>query len=326
MTTSRGPTPQDEPAPPTPSLRASRRPAEGRDPIVTRREHYRDLYAGPVRDGRPLGLVLGNCQAEALRVLLSGSPTFSWQLARVPPVHELEPDDLPALDRLLGACTLLLTQPVAADYRGLPLGAEQVSSRLTPGATVVRWPVVRHVGTFPWQATVRLPDGAEPPLVPYHDLRTLTGRAPRDPDLAAAAERSLQELARREQRDTDVGVSDALAGLGADAMHTLNHPGNAVLVLLARRVQEALGSPADATDPGRTLLGGIRTPLEPGVLDALGLDRRGAREHWLVDGQPVAAGTVERAQRDWYAQRPDAVAEGLVRYADVLPELGLADR
>ena len=291
---------------------------------MTRREHYRDLYAGPVRDGRPLGLIHGNCQAEAVRVLLSGSSTFGWQLARVPPVHELEPDDLPPLDRLLGACTLLLTQPVAADYRGLPLGAGQLSDRLAPGATVVRWPVVRHVGTFPWQATIRVPDGAEPPLVPYHDLRTLTGRTPRDPDLRAAAERSLQELARREQRDADVGVSDALTDLGADAMHTLNHPGNAVLVLLARRLQQAVGEPADATDPGRTLLGAVRTPLEAEVLSALGLDHGAARDHWLVGGHPVTAETVAAAHRDWYAQRPDAVAEGLARYADVLPELGLA--
>jgi hypothetical protein len=85
---------------------------------VSRTAHYQDFYGEPARDGRPLGLVHGNCQAEALRVLLAGSPTLPWQLLRVPPVHELEAGDLPHLDRLLAGATLLLAQPVRDGYRG----------------------------------------------------------------------------------------------------------------------------------------------------------------------------------------------------------------
>ena len=292
---------------------------------MSRRAHYRHFYDGfcdgAERDGRPLGFVHGNCQAEALRVVLAGSPTFPWQLVRVPPVHELEAADLPALGRLAGASSLLLAQPVRAGYRGLPLGTGELA--LEPAARVVRWPVVRDAGLHPFSAIVRVPDGAEPPLVPYHDLRTLTGRRPAGPDLVAAAAHSRTELARRERRDTDVAVSDLLPGLGAEAVHTLNHPGNGLLVALARRVQEALGVPADAADPGRVLLGGVRAPLEPAVLQALGLDPGAARPHWLVSGTPLADADVVAAQRAWYATRPDVVQAGLERYRDRLPLLGL---
>ena len=288
---------------------------------MSRRQHYADLYDGPRRDGRPLAVVHGNCQAGALQVLLSGAPAFGWQVTRVPPVHELTADDLPAYDRLLAASTLLLDQPVRDGYRGLPLGTSEVAARLAPGAVVVRWPVVRWQGLHPWQAIVRAVDGAEPPVVPYHDLRTLTGRTPVGADLVAAEAASRAELVRREVRDCDVAVSDLLTGAGA--VHTLNHPGNRLLLGLAHRVQALLGAPQDAADPGRVLLGEVRAPLEPEVLAALGLDPAEARDCWLVGGEQVAAAAVVQAHSAWYAGRPDVVEEGLSRYADRLVLLGL---
>lgn len=288
---------------------------------VSRREHYRDLYVGPTPDGRPYAVVHGNCQAEALRVLLAGAPGLPWQPVRVPPVHELTVEDLPAYDQLLAGCTLLVAQPVRAGYRDLPLGTAEVAGRLAPGAVVVRVPVVRWQGLHPWQAIVRAADGAEPPVVPYHDLRTLTGREPCGPDLVGAEALSRAELVRREVL-CDVPVSDLLHG--ADAVHTLNHPGNRVLLGLAHRVQALLGVPADAADPGRELLGGVRAPQDPGALAALGLDPAGARTTWRVGGAEVAEQDVARVQAAWYLKRPDVVAEGRRRHAERLELLGLA--
>lgn len=288
---------------------------------LSRRKHYRDFYDAPQPGDRPLALVHGNCQAESLRVLLDSSPGFGWQVIRVPPVHELEASDLPALDRLLSRCTLLVAQPVRDGYRGLPLGTAELAARSC--ATVVRVPIVRFTGLQPWSAIVRVPDGAEPPLVPYHDLRTLTGREPGPIDLVAVAQESVEELARRERRDADVGVSDLLIGLGTAAVHVLNHPGNTVLLALARRVQEALHRPADAADPGRELLGRIRAPLEPAVLTALGLADL-PRPGWVVDGEPLSAVEVRAAHRAFYAARPDVVTAGLARHGERLAALGLA--
>lgn len=290
-----------------------------------RRRHYREFY-DDVPD-EPLAVVWGNCQAEALRVLLSGSPTFPLRTVRVPPVHELTPEDLPHLDAVLARTRLVVSQPVRDGYRGLPLGTGEVRSRA--GARLVVWPVIRYRGLHPWVALVRHPIdmAAVPPVVPYHDLRILSdaaGIAPVAPPTAdgyrAVAARSLAELRAREDRFCDVGVSDALTGFGAAAVHTLNHPGNEVLILLARRVQEAAGAPADADDPGRELLGGIRAPLEPGVLDALGVDAA-PRPRWTVDGAEILE-PLREPHLTWYADRPEWVSAGRERYAADLADLG----
>jgi Polysaccharide biosynthesis enzyme WcbI len=126
---------------------------------------------------------------------------------------------------------------------------------------------------------------------------------------------SIEELARRERRTTDVGVSDVLGGLGVEAANTLNHPGNPVLIALARRVQHAAGLPVDATDPGRVLLGGIRAPLEAPVVAALCL-AAAPRPHWLIEGTTVEDAVVRSAQLDWYATHAPWVEAGLRRHAD----------
>jgi Polysaccharide biosynthesis enzyme WcbI len=288
-----------------------------------RREHYADFYDGPPGDA-PLALVHGNCQAGSLRVLLAGSPTFPYHAVRMPPVHELTADDLPALHALLPRTALLASQPVRDGYRDLPLGTSQLAAALPRGAQVVRWPVIRYAGLHPYTVIVRHPTdrSAVPPVVPYHDLRTLAVAAgvprtglPGPDELRAAAAMSVEELARRERIGTDIGVSDVLGGLGVEAAHTLNHPGNPVLITLARRVQQAAGVPADAADPGRVLLGGVRAPLEAPVLAALGLAAE-PRPHWLVDGHPLDPRDVHAAQLDWYATHAPWVAAGLRRHAD----------
>jgi hypothetical protein len=192
--------------------------------------------------------------------------------------------------------------------------------------------VIRYAGLHPWSAVVRHPADRSlvPPVVPYHDLRTLAlaaGRpAAKEPAdgtaLREAATLSVPQLAHRERRDTDVGVSDLLVGLGAAAAHTLNHPGNPVLVTLARRIQAAVGCSADAPDPGYTLIGGIRSPLIAAVLAALDLDGP-ERPPWTVGGRIVTEEAVRDAQLDWYREHPAWIAAGLDRHADALRVLGL---
>jgi hypothetical protein len=292
-----------------------------------RRAHYGEFY-GPPPTG-PVGLVHGNCQAESLRVLLAATP--EPRFVRMPPVHELTAADLPHLHGLLARCTMLISQPVRDGYRDLPLGTAELAARLPRGALVLRWPVIRYSGLHPYSAIVRHPRDMTlvPPVVPYHDLRTLAaaaGRPAADPPgagaLRAVARMSVDELALRE-RGTDIGVSDLLSGLRAAAAHTLNHPGNPVLIALARRVQQALGLAVEAADPGRVLLGGIRAPLLAAVVDALDLGVA-AGAHWIVDGEPVADDAVRDAQLTWYDSHPQWVAAGLHRHAERMELLGLS--
>ena len=301
-------------------------------PDQGRREHYGEFYGLrplPPDDGRPLLVVHGNCQAEALRVLLAGAGEH--RTVRVPPVHELEADDVPHLHRVLAASTALVAQPVRTDYRGLALGTAQVADRLAHGSVVVVIPSVRYAGLFPFQAIVRAPGVGDPPVVPYHDLRTLaeaaTGTRP-DAAVAAAAWRevarsSVDELARREERHGAVVVSDLLGPAGAGAVHTVNHPGNEVLRGLARRVLERLGHDVEVPDPGRTLLDSVHTPLQAEVLEALGLDAAAAGSPWVVGGQVVEDGAVREAQLRFYAEHPQVVPAGLERHRDTMALLGL---
>ena len=68
---------------------------------------------------------MGNCQAEALRQALGGLADPPFRTVRVPPVHELEVGDLPHLEALLRQAAVLISQPIRADYRELPIGTDQ---------------------------------------------------------------------------------------------------------------------------------------------------------------------------------------------------------
>ena len=292
-----------------------------------------DASAGVRTEGLPLVLVWGNCQAEALRVLLAGSPGLQARTVRIPPVFEMTSADLEPLRRVAGEADILLTQPVRDGYNGLPLGSAQVAAMMPAGGTVIHWPVILHTAYQPFQAIIRDPLGdlGDPPVVPYHDLRTLAS-AKRDRDLldvAVSAEacreigvQSLARLRQREREQCDVTISDLFADPAVGDMFTLNHPGNRVLVELARRIQRSLGRPADAAEPGRDLLGGVKTPMSTEALAALGLSGAGTPD-WQVGGSPVAARDVHLAQWQWYRDHPRMIEAGYRRHAAALNVLGL---
>ena len=284
-----------------------------------RARHYGHFYGlEPLPDGdRPLLVVHGNCQAESLRQLLQDAPGAPWSSVRIPPVHELAADEVPLLHRLLKRADVVLTQPIADDYHGLPVGVGQVQRTATRARTVV-WPVIRYSGLHPWQLVNQHAEEGDPPLVPYHDARTVlraVGGAPlRSASQAAVAvsQWSLAELRRRERAAGAVPVSDLVLEAGAGAMRTINHPANPVLVALARRVEEVLGLPATAVDPGRRLLDAVHAPVEAEVLDSLGLDPSAARESWLIAGDSVPDEEVAATQLAWLRGRPH-VLDAIVR-------------
>ncbi len=301
--------------------------------------HYRDFYrpAGtPPAERLPLWLVIGNCQAEALRLTLDAVVDRPYRTARIPPVHELEPADLPYLRVLLSEAAVLVSQPIRDNYRGLPVGSAELRAQLSPGATVVRWPVIRDASLYPFQVIVRHPAdrAATPPLVPYHDLRTVAAaRDGRDPDqpwdvevteeqIRAAAQASRAELARRERRDTDVGISDALASFGAQAAHTINHPGNPVFYELATRILDFQGVRGDVPSRDRQLLSSAYAPLEPRVLTALGITGT-ARPQWCLNGETLTPDQVHAAQLCWYHAHPDYIRLAVERHGHLMELLGL---
>jgi hypothetical protein len=309
--------------------------------VSGRVRHYESFYSsdngqgvGSRSDGIPNVLVYGNCQAEAVRILLASSSRSPLRTIRIPPVFELTPSDMPFLRRVAGSSQLLLSQPVSDDYHDLPLGTRQVAAMMPPGGAVVRWPVVQYSGLHPWQAIVRDPaDGARnPPIVPYHDLRTLASArtgddrhavVPSSASILAAGEASRAELQRRELRDCDVAVSDLLQQPVLGDLSTINHPGNRILLELGRRLQQAIGYEADVVDPGRTLLGQVVAPVEDSVAHARQLTVSPVAS-WWVSGATVSRATIRAAQMRWYADHPAVVQAGWNRHRAAIDLLGLS--
>ena len=206
-------------------------------------------------------VVVGNCQAESTRKLLMSTGHFTGE--RIAPVHELEADDMGWFLDLVRRADVLVTQPIRDGYRGLPVGTRELRELLPPSARHVVVPVLRFDGLMPYQAIIRDPDepSLNPPVVPYHDLRTLAaaaGYAPApEPEPSAyrrAAAMSVQQIRVREQAHGAVVVSDYLET--NPVWHTVNHPDNATLAFMASRVLEALG--CEVAGGHEQLAGGFR--------------------------------------------------------------------
>jgi len=295
--------------------------ADHGDAVIARRLHYAEFFGdAPVSVG--YGVVVGNCQAESLRLVIASE---QLPAVRIPAVHELDADGAARLHALLAGASFMVSQPIRDDYRGLPLGTAQLRASLPADARVVLVPAVRFAGLHPFQSVLRLPAFPEdPPLVAYHDVRTVAEAAGlRVPDrLPAPAVRSLAdasvaELRRREALGLDVAASDLFSPVVDDLARTVNHPGNALFLPLGERVVAALGFPGHVVDPGRPILAAVRAPLESWVVEAWNLDAE-PRPDWIVAGETVPADTVRQAHLAYYAERPALLSAVVDRMAPLL--------
>lgn len=284
-------------------------------------------------DDRPLLLVVGNCQAESFRLLLDAGDV---RTRRLPALHELTRPDAAELHELLARTDLLVAQPTSDDYRGLPVGTRQLRALLPSSARVALVPSLRYAGLHPFHLLVHPPglDRPDPPVVPYHDVRTVlaadderAGRPAREPlplsegGVRAVAAASVAELARREELHGTVVVSNLFADPTADLMRTINHPGNAALVPVAARLRAALGLEPRPPAVDRPLLAGIHAPLLPEVVAAHGLDALPTTD-WTVEGRALPTATVAAAHLQWYRDRPEMLDAALTRAEPLLRLLG----
>jgi len=272
----------------------------------------------------PLLVVVGNCQAESTRKLLMSTGHFTGE--RIAPVHELEAKDMGWFLDLVARADVLVTQPIRDNYRGLPVGTRQ----LRTSARRVVVPVLRFDGLMPYQAIIRDPvdPALNPPVVPYHDLRTLAaaagyaGAAAPSPDaLRRAAAMSVEQMRVRERAHGAVVVSDYLET--NPVWHTVNHPDNATLAFMASRVLEELGLSDEPVAPDYEMLGGLDAPIDAAAADALGVPVAG-RDEWRERGGGVIdVDEIRAAQLEFYRERPALVAHGLQRHAERIANLGL---
>lgn len=300
-----------------------------------RRRHYGHFYgleALPA-GGLPLLVVWGNCLAESVRVCL-GSHTREPDLdtVRIPPVHELTAEDLPHVRRLLARTDILVAQPVRDGYRDLPLGTSEAAGLMPSGSRVELFPSVRDNSAHPYQALVHGDGLIDPPVAPYHDLRLLAAAAglPAGPDsldpneLSEAwrqiAAGSGAEMARRAAKQGTLDVHDVVQD-SPGQFWTLNHPNNHLVLTLTSRLRARLGLDDTVDDPGRVLLGSVRSPVDAKVIAALGLHRSASKD-WLIDGGVVEDETVRAAHTEFYAEHPGVVTASVEAHADRLRLLG----
>lgn len=294
-------------------------------PTDPRRLHYGEFYGlKPLPDapGHPFVIVVGNCQAESLRILLDSTGQISS--VRTPAIHEWTEEDLSLARALVARADALIMQPVRDDFRDLACGSAQLSAHLPAHGRLIGFPVLRFDGLMPYQAIIRSPSNPSlnPPLIPYHDLRVLAAARgitqsgpPSAEDLRTLAAMSIDQLRRRERAHDTVSVSGHLETI--PVWHTINHPDNGTLLHLARQVCAALGIDAPPNDPGRELLGGLDAPVDKHAAAALGADVTG-RDSWLPEPEGW-----EQAHLDFYAANPDVVRAGVERHGERMRLLGL---
>lgn len=290
--------------------------------MLGRRRHYGEFFGLDPLPER-FGIVIGNCQAESMRLVLDAPER---RFVRVPPVHELDAADAARLRELVALADHIVSQPIRDDYRSLPVGTRQITA-LAAGP-VVTVPPARFAGLHPFQAAIRVAGVEEdPPIVAYHDVRTLAAAAGREaapalsPDaVRALGDASVDVLREREER-TDVPLSDLYATVTADHARTVNHPGNAIFLPLGARLLAALGLDGGVVDPGRPLLSAVRAPLLPEVVEAWSLPDE-PRAHWIVDGREVDDAEIRAAHTAWYAAHPGFVAAAVARLAPLLSAWG----
>jgi hypothetical protein len=208
-------------------------------------------------------VVIGNCQAPALEMVLSTSDRFTerFEFVSFPPVHEIPDTMVPELHRAVASADLVIPQRVDDAYRdGIGLGTETLA-RIAGTATVVRWPSVYWAGYFPDLFYLR--DAAGRPVVDgpfdYHDRLILQAYGSgvdvagvcglledpeRPSDAQAWAANATAELDVRGQ-NCDVHVASFIASRFREELlfFTMNHPVNRLLGFIAQQITELIGIP-----------------------------------------------------------------------------------
>lgn len=83
--------------------------------VLGRRRHYGEFFGLDPLPER-FGIVIGNCQAESMRLVLDAPER---RFVRVPPVHELDAADAARLRELVALADHIVSQPIRDDYRSL---------------------------------------------------------------------------------------------------------------------------------------------------------------------------------------------------------------
>ncbi len=279
-------------------------------------------------------VVVGNCQAKALEMMLSTNGEFArrFEFVSFPAVHEIPLEMVPELHAAVADAPVVILQRVDDGYRnGVGLGTETLA-QIAGTATVVRWPSVYWAGYFPDLFYLRNAEGQ--PVVDgpfdYHDRSILqayasgldvagTCRLMEDSELPSDARewaaKSTAELDIRGE-GCDVRVTTFIDSTFQDELlfFTMNHPTNRILAFIAQQITELMGIPGsvDQRQMPDEVLGWTFYPLHPNHVRSLELE---FGEDLMVGSAPfkirgVMYEPLEAVQAffDYYTAHPELVA------------------
>ena len=242
-------------------------------------------------------VVVGNCQAHPLTLgLMKALPQAHIDAS--PSVHLATAVDVARLHKRLKHADFLVMHRVQPGYRNdMGLDSATLASLLPLSARSVVLPNLHYEGHHPWIGYAQDQDRRlsglenESPLGPYHDFLAMVAARDDLPlellfnsscpvavleQLRTHHQDSLTQLATREN-DCDLSISDWIASnyRHVAIAHTVNHPTQAALDQLLRRLLQVLGLPHELSEKvfdATELLGTLTIPVHPWVRQALGLD------------------------------------------------------
>jgi hypothetical protein len=278
-------------------------------------------------------VIVGNCQATALELMLNTSDEFTrrFEFVSFPPVHEFPEERVPELHRAVTDADLLILQRIDDGYRdSMGLGTDTLA-KIARTSNVLRWPSVYWAGYFPDLFYLRdavgglVLDGPSD----YHDRTILRAYAagvdvpgtcllledPERPSAARAwAEEATAELSSR-GRDCEVQVTEFIASRFREELlfYTMNHPTNRLLAFIAQQIIDLIGVLGNVDSqrmPGE-VLGSTFYPLHANHVRALELsfgEELGAgRTPFRMRGTSYDAVRAVRAFYDYYEAHPQLV-------------------
>jgi hypothetical protein len=282
-------------------------------------------------------VIVGNCQAKALEMMLETNEEFTkrFEFVSFPAVHELQAEVVPELHKAVADAALVILQRIDDNYReGLGVGTGTLAS-IAGNATVVRWPSVYWAGYFPDLFYFRDSDGQVVVDGPfdYHDRTILEAYgegidvddtcrlledANRPSNAQEWAEHATAELDDR-GRDCDIQVTKFIESRFREELlfFTMNHPTNRMLGFIAEEIAGLLGLSGSVQYHQRSdeILGPTFYPLHPNHARALGLkfgaDLTICNTPFRIRGITYPVTDAVRACFDYYIANPNLVGLNL---------------
>ncbi len=284
-------------------------------------------------------VVVGNCQATALEMMLSTNDAFTnrFEFVSFPPVHEIPEAMVSDLHDAVAEAAVVIPQRVDDRYRdGLGLGTETLA-KIARTDTVLRWPSVYWAGYFPDLFYLRNAEGQ--PVIDgpfdYHDYSILQSYAagrdiastcklledPEHPSNARAwAAKATAELDIRGQ-GCDIHVASFIASGFRDELlfFTMNHPANRLLGFMAQQILDLIGVPGgvDHRRIPNEILGSTLYPIHANDVRSLGLnfapDFSAGHRPFRIRGVTHEPYEAVRMFFNYYAANPELVILNLKR-------------